>query len=131
MLAALVLLASPLAGVAADTPEEVYAKFHAATMAGDVDGMKKYGTAEKGADLSSPPSPMQQMLLSFMRNLLPKSYSIDRKTVGADGNRTTLEVSAMQQPSGKAPEKVTGRVTLVKEQGEWRVDTEQWGDARK
>jgi hypothetical protein len=121
LVAALVLLASAFVR-AADEPEQVYAKLHAAVLAGNVDEMKKQLAAEKAAQLGSPPTATEQMMLNFMRSILPKSYRVQRKTV--DGDRATL-VLAGEQPgqSARAP----GKVTLVRERGEWKVDSEHWG----
>jgi hypothetical protein len=68
------------------------------------------------------------MMLGMMKAMMPKTYAIESKSLDASGNRATLQLSTMQQPApGKPAQKALGKVTLMKENGEWKVEHEEWG----
>jgi len=121
MRALLVALLIALPAHAEESPEAVYAKFHKAGLAASFQEMRKWGTAAKGAEIAAMPAAMQQSMLNFLAAILPKAYTVDRRTV--DDVQATLHVSA-KQDSGP----VYGVITLLKEDGEWKVDEAKWGE---
>lgn len=130
--AAILIVAMPLIASAADEPEAIYAKFHRAGLAANFDEMLKYGTAQKGVEDTSMPVEMRQAMLNFLAQMLPKSYSVASKTIDPNGNHATLRVTAMQsQHPGDIPETVNGTITLIKENGDWKVDEAKWGEPSK
>src|SRR3989338_6641318 len=114
------VLAFPVAASAADKPEAIYAKFHSAGLTANFDEMLKYGTAQP--DLISMPAAERQAMLDFLAQMLPKTYTVMRKMVDPDGNHATLHLDA----SG-----VVGTITLVKENGMWKVGNADWGGSPK
>src|SRR5688572_11489131 len=112
LLAVFLFCASALA---AEEPEAVYAKFHKAGLEANFEEMRKWGSAAGAAELAAMPAAQRQAALKFLAGMLPKSYSIDSKSVEA--SRATLRVSAKQQQGT-----VYGVVTLLKEGGEWKVE---------
>lgn len=100
----------------ADEPEAVYAKFHRAGLTANFDEMIKYGTAQP--DLVSMPASERQAMLDFLAKLLPKIYTVIRKTIDPDGKHATLHLDA----SGAA-----GTITMIKENGIWKVGNADWG----
>jgi hypothetical protein len=121
MRALLLALLIALPAHAEGSPEAVYAKFHQAGLAANFPEMRKWGTAAKGAEIAAMPAAMQQSLLGFLAAVLPKTYTVDSRT--ADDVQATLNVSAKQE-SGP----VYGVVTLIRENGEWKVDEAKWGE---
>jgi hypothetical protein len=119
LLACCLLAAAPLAAWAADEPDAVYAKFHAAVLAADFGEMRKHGTAKKGEEIASLPAVAREAALGLMARMLPKYYKVDRRTIEADGSRATLHLSA-----GRA----YGTVLLLKEGGDWKVDEARWAE---
>lgn len=113
------LIAAP--AIAAEEPEAVYAKFHQAGLNANLEEMRKWGTAAKGAEIASMPAALNQMMLKMLAAMLPKSYAVDRKSV--DKDRATLKLSAKQNGGT-----VHGVVTLLREGGEWKVDEAKWGE---
>lgn len=105
---------------AADEIEAVYAKFHRAGLTANFDEMLKYGTAQP--DLATMPAAEKQAMLGFLAQILPKTYTVTRKTIDSDGNHATLHLDA----SG-----VAGTVTLVKENGVWKVGNADWGGSSR
>ena len=118
LLAAFLFCASALA---AEEPEAVYAKFHKAGVEANFDEMRKWGSAAGAAEIAAMPAAQREEALKFLAGLLPKTYTIDSKSVSA--SRATLRVSS-KQPQGT----VYGVVTLLKEGGEWKVEEEKWGE---
>lgn len=127
--AAFATLVSALVAASPDTPEQVYAKLHAAELAGDFEGMKKYLAAENVQFLNAAQKDPEQMeMVELMRRMLPPTYVVERATIDRDGNKATLELTGMRQShAGKAPAKVAGKIALVRERGEWKIDSEDWG----
>ena len=113
-------LAPSATASAADEPEAIYAKFHSAGLTANFDEMLKYGTAQP--DLISMPAAERQAMLDFLAQMLPKTYTVMRKMVDPDGNHATLHLDA----SG-----VVGTITLVKENGMWKVGNADWGGSPK
>jgi hypothetical protein len=107
--------------MAAEEPEAVYAKFHQAGLTANLAEMRKYGTAAKGAEIASMPAELNQMMLKMLAAMLPKTYTVDRKSV--DKDRATLNLSAKQDGGT-----VYGVITLLREGGEWKVDEAKWGE---
>jgi len=121
MRALLLALLIALPAHAEDSPEAVYAKFHQAGLAGNFQEMRRWGTAAKGAEIAAMPAALQQSMMSLLAAILPQAYTVDGRTV--DEVQATLNVSAKQQ-SGL----VYGLITLLKENGEWKVDEAKWGE---
>jgi hypothetical protein len=114
---ALGIIAAP--AHAQQPPETVYASFHRAGLAGDYDGMLKYGSAAQASDL---PPAERKRLLKILARLLPTKYSVVEKTVDEGGKRAVLRLRGAQ------PQALLGTITLVKEKGEWKVDEANWAE---
>jgi hypothetical protein len=114
---ALGIVAAP--ALAQNQPESVYASFHRAGLAGDYDGMLKYGSAAHANDL---PAAERKRLLRVLARVLPPKYAVVEKTVDEGGKRAVLRLR------GTPPQAVLGTITLVKEKGEWKVDEANWAE---
>ena len=114
---ALGILALP--ALAQNQPESVYASFHRAGLAGDYDGMLKYGSAAQANDV---PAAERKRLLRVLARLLPRNYSVVEETVDEGGKHAVLRLR------GTPPQAVLGTITFVKENGEWKVDEANWSE---
>jgi len=121
MRAFLIALLFVFPALAEEAPEAVYAKFHKAGVEANFPEMRKWGTAVKGDEIAAMPPEMQQSMLKLLAAVLPKAYTVDSKTV--DAAQAILNVSAKQ--GGNT---VYGVITLLKEDGEWKVDEAKWGE---
>jgi hypothetical protein len=115
--ASLGMLVSGAAG-AAEGPEAVYAKLHRATLAGNVEEVLSYSSAQKRAELASMPGKEDAVHMAAMS--LPKSYSITSRKVS--GAKAHLKAQGVIESDGPA----RGEVELVREKGEWKVDEWSW-----
>ena len=131
-LAAAALIALAQGAPAQEPPEAVYAKFHRALAAGNLDEMLKYAPAARRAELAGMPAAQKQATVEFMARLAPKNHAITGKQVSPDGNRATLRATGTGTAllSGK-PETQYGTIAMLKEGGEWKVDQTSWDNNPK
>jgi hypothetical protein len=123
---AILLALLPCAAPAAEEPEAVYAKFHRAAMAGDLDEMLKYGPAQRRAEMQGLSDAHREAALKMVQLMMPRAFKLERKTVNPNG-RATLIVSGPTDDVVRGKETVYGIVKLVMENGEWKVDDASWG----
>ena len=119
MVLALGIIATP--ALAQDPPEAVYAKLHRAGVAADYDGMRKYESAAKANQMDPIPAGERQQIVQALARLLPRSYAVVEKTVEEGATRAVLRLRGTQPA-------VSGTITLVREEGEWKVDDANWGE---
>ena len=115
---------APLAP-AADEPEAVYAKFHRAAMAGDLEEMFRYGLERRRVDVKGMPASSKEAALKLARSMVPAGYTLQRKTV-QDNGRATLVVTGGWAAEGQPPQTVYATVRLLLENGEWKLDEARW-----
>jgi len=119
----------PLAALAAEEPEAVYAKFHRATMAGELDEMLKYGPAQRRAEMRGLSEAHREAALKMAQFMMPRAFTLERKTVHAKG-RATLIVSGAGDAGRQKLETIYGVVTMLMENGEWKVDESSWSNEK-
>jgi hypothetical protein len=119
----------PLAALAADEPEAVYAKYHRATMAGDLDEMLKHGPAKRRAEIQGMSASSREAALKMAQYLMPRAFTLQRKTVQSNG-RATLIVSGPWEGGRQRLETMYGIVRMVTENGEWKVDETAWSSEK-
>jgi len=131
-LAAAALFALAQGAPAQEPPEAVYAKFHRALAAGNLDEMLKYAPAARRAELAGMPAAQKQATVEFMARLAPKNHAITGKQVSPDGNRATLRATGTGTALlNSKPETQYGTIAMVKEGGEWKVDQTSWDNNPK
>ena len=120
---------TPLAAWAADEPEAVYAKFHRAAMAGDLDDMLKFGPAKRRAEMQGMSAAHREAALKMAQFMMPRAFALERKTVHSNG-RATLVVSGPGDSGGGRLETIYGTVRMVAEGGDWKVDEASWSNEK-
>lgn len=123
LLAAALILSIPPVAFAADEPEAVYEKFHAAGLAADFAAQVRYGSKARGEEMAGTPEPMRQMMLQMIAGMLPKRYRVLDKAIADGGNRATLRLA---EGEAGATGGRTGAIVLLKEGGEWKVEEASW-----
>jgi hypothetical protein len=101
---------------AADRPEAVYAKMHAAAVARNLDEMRLYAAEARRAELALPD--------------VPKAYRLTGKAMRKDGNALELRASGTADSVGLGYTQMFGVVDLIRENGEWKVDRLSWSTER-
>ena len=126
-LSAALFLGLPCTAAAQEDPETVYGKFHRALHAGNMDELRKYGTAEGMKELDSIPADQRAGVLELIRKLVPPTYTVTSKEPSPDGNRLTIRATAMGNSLfGEKPEPVNGTIQMVKMGGAWKVKETSW-----
>ncbi len=129
ILVLLAALALSLPLFAADEPEAVYAKYHRAIASRDVEAMMRYTTDEHRAEIGalSPAERIESM--KMIGSIMPASYKVIAKSVYPESNIARVYVSGMAKSAvqGK-PGTLYGVVRLVRQHGEWKVESVQWSN---
>ncbi len=101
---------------AADEPEAVYAKVHAAALARDLEAMRAY-LAEAGRETLALPA-------------VPKTYRLTGKAARKDGEAVELRAAGTADSVGLGYTQIFGVIGLVKEKGQWKVERLSWSTER-
>jgi hypothetical protein len=109
----------------AEEPEAVYAKYHRAAMAGDLDEMLLYGLGQRRAEMQGAPAARREAVLKMARNMMPRAFKLERKTLEGT-NRATLVVSGPWEGDEDKMQKIYGVVNMILEGGTWKVDDASW-----
>ena len=126
VIALLVLLPClALPALAADSPQEVYAKFHRAAVMGELEEMLKLSPAKRRAEGKTMSAGSKAAAIKMAQHLLPRGYQLLRTTVQVDG-RAILLVSGPWFGEGEKPLTMYGVVRLLLEDGEWKFDESHW-----
>ena len=125
-LAAALFLVLGVAAHAADAPEAVYARYHRAAMAGDLDEMLKYWPAARRAELQGASGASREAALKMAQLMVPRAFKLERKSLGRDGRSALLIVSGPWEGGRGRLDTTYGTVRLVMEAGEWKVADAAW-----
>jgi hypothetical protein len=128
LLAAIIFMLLPFTTFAADEPEAVYAKFHRAVMAGDLAEMLKYGPAQRRAEIEGMSASSKEAALKMAQFMMPRAFTLQRKTVQANGRAATLIVSGPWADVDQKLDTMYGTVRMLQENGEWKVDETSWSN---
>ncbi len=115
-LALVALLLPSIAAGAADEPDAVYAKMHAAALARDLEAVRSYTAEAQRATVVVPD--------------VPRTYRLTGKAVRKDGNAVELRAVGTADSVGLGYTQLFGVVGLVKEGGEWKVERLVWSTDR-
>jgi hypothetical protein len=115
-LALVALLLASLTASAADGPDAVYARMHAAALARDLDTVRSCTAEAERATLVIPE--------------LPKTYRLTGKAVRKDGNAVELRAVGTADSVGLGYTQIFGVVRLVREGEAWKVERLLWSTDR-
>jgi hypothetical protein len=114
-----------------EAPEAVNGKFHRAIAAGDLDEMVRYAPEARRAEMQGMSAAQKDAAVKMMQMMLPRAFTLLDKRVAPDGKTARLVVSGQAQSLlGGRPETTYGRVAMVTEKGEWKVDEVSWSNER-
>ncbi|HEY2093400.1 MAG TPA: hypothetical protein VGJ81_16095 [Thermoanaerobaculia bacterium] len=97
-------------------PGKAYEAYRKVLLAGNVAGLKKAVSKDRAADMSDPDFPK---MLPLVQAMTPKTVKITAGSV--DGDTAVLLTEAKEKD-----ETSTGKITLVKEAGGWKIAKEEW-----
>jgi hypothetical protein len=127
-LCALALFA-PRAAFAAEEPEAVYAKFHRAVAARNLEEMLRYGPRARRDELASMSAAQKDATLKMAASMMPRAFTLRSKLVNPGGRSARLVLSGTGENllDGR-PETLYGEIAMVMEGGEWKVDESSWSN---
>lgn len=97
-------------------PGKAYEAYRKALLAGNIAGIKKTVAKDRAAEMNDPDFPK---MLPLVQAMTPKTVKITAGSI--DGETAIL----LTEGTDKG-EKSTGKVTLVKEAGAWKIANEEW-----
>lgn len=110
-----------IASVAAATitPSDVYLQYRAALVdAKDISAVAPLMTKSVNEDINHTPEKDKPMMFGILKSFSPKTVQILSEKI--DGEKAVLTVS------GDPKEKETGTVSLLRENGLWKIEKESW-----
>jgi WD40 repeat protein len=113
------LLVLALAGCGSGGTEsvrEAYDSYRTALAAQDIESLKTMVVAKKAKELDSPQA---KVFLEVILAMMPEAPVVQSIEVDGDAATITLDATSNGQM-------MTGEVTLIKEDGAWKVDEEDW-----
>lgn len=121
LMLAMVSCLAPLAASAAPSdPLEFYREFQSVlAKAKSLDPLLPYYTKELSTGLAKMPKEMQA---NYLRMNARKLTDLKVTKQAVDANRAVFEMTAMTEDGRPT----SGKVTLVKERGAWKVDDDAW-----
>ena len=111
---------------AENPPEEVYQKYIAAIKSKNLDELNKYLTMQQRDKLNAETPEDRQKMIELIAALMPKSIRVVEQAVSPDDKTVTLKLVGIGGISGN--DEVSGTVSLVKEESEWKIDREEWSN---
>lgn len=125
LLLALAICLLPLAAFAAEEPEGVFAKYHRAALAGDLDGILEHSLARQRAEIKAVAPEHREMALAMVKAMMPRIFTVERKMLEPD-KRATLIVSGPWDGGPNGRVQVYGTVRMLMEDGAWKVIGAGW-----
>ena len=124
------MLLLPAAAIAAEEPEAVYAKFHRAIAAGDLEEMLRYAPDETKAEMAAMSAAQKAASVKMIAALMPRTYVLKDKSVNPDGQGARLVLSgAGPVMLGDKPETLYGTIKMVMQRGDWKVRESNWSNS--
>jgi hypothetical protein len=109
-----------------DSPEAVYQKYSAAIQTKNLDELNKYLSSQRREELNEEIPEDRQKMIELVAAFMPKSTRIVEQQISPDDKKATLKLVGIGGISGK--DKVFGKVTMVKENSEWKISSEKWSN---
>jgi len=128
ILAFLLCALLPLASLAADEPEAVYAQFHRAMASGNLEEMLRFSPAARRTEMAKLSAAQKDAALKMMSAQMPRAFLLRDKTVSEDGKAARLVVAGPGAPpvDGGQGQMLYGTARMMLEKGEWKVSEVNW-----
>jgi len=125
----LFLLFVPVAGPAfADplSPKATFEKYRAALLqAGKIEDLQSMFSKKVNEEINNTPAEVRPAMFDLVKTMEPHSVEVLSEEV--TGDNATLALSGKTEPAdSKFKEHTSGKVTLVKEDGVWKIVKESW-----
>ena len=119
----------PCPAMAAEEPEAVYAKFHRAVAARNLEEMLRYGPRARRDELATMSAAQKDAMLKMASSMMPRAFTLRNKVVSPGGRTARLVLSGTgENRAGGRPQTLYGEIAMVMEGGEWRVNESSWSN---
>ena len=108
----------------ANTPKAAYDRYMKAVKAGNKAQILNSVTKERKAEFEKFSKSEQDQTIKMIQAFSPKTYKVVKENI--QGNRATLTVSGTVQGFTGGTESASGTVTMLKEDGAWKIQQEDW-----
>ncbi len=109
------------------TPKETYNKYHAAMLAANkIEDVQQYLCKRVNKEINDTPGMMRPMMFGFLKAVMTGPVKIESEKVDGDSATLNLLPDYSKAPKADPNETGTGTVTLIKEDGSWKIDKEKW-----
>jgi hypothetical protein len=116
---------SGLQAAAQETPEQVYGKVRKTIQAKDFEGLLKLASKNARAKMLESSTEERNQILSFLADSLPSGLKVTKKNIGDKEALLYVEGMGISVLTGKS-EKIYGLVYFLKEEQNWKFDSEVW-----
>jgi hypothetical protein len=124
-----VSVSASLPAFAMDSPETVYQKYSAALKSKNLDELNKYLSKHQKDKLDAETPEDRLKIIELVAAFMPKSIRVVEQSISPDDETATLRLVGIGGISGK--EEVSGKVTMVKEDSEWKIEREEWSSNKQ
>lgn len=109
------------------SPTETYMQYHnTLSTATTVDAVQPFMCKKVIKDIDETPADMKSKMFGLIKELTPKSVKVTSEKIEGDEATLSLEDTSAQSTPKGMNEKTDGAVTLVREDGSWKIDKESW-----
>jgi len=123
-LLAFLLCLLPLAASAQSDPLSAYQAYHQAAVMGNLEMAGSYASLALRPKMFARSPQERADLVNKMRNMMPATFSITRRTLSPDRKTATFSLAGrVERP---LPQATTGEVRVIQELGKWKVDSVSW-----
>jgi hypothetical protein len=126
--AAAAVLLVPCLAPAAEEPEAVYAKFHRAVAARNLEEMLRYGPQARRDELATMSAAQKDAMLKMVSSMMPRAFTVRSKVVNPGGRTARLVLSGVGENPVGGRQTLYGEIAMVMEGGEWKVDESSWSN---
>ncbi len=116
---------SALPAPAADEPEVVYARFHRALAANNLEDMLRNAPEARRAEMARMSQAQKDASMKMISSMMPRAFLLRDKTVSADGKAARLVVSGPGE-AADGGQTMYGTARMLVEKGEWKVSEVNW-----
>lgn len=106
------------------SPSQAYQRYQAAMKKGDAEAV--FGLTSRIFDTQAPAKEEIQKMLPDLQKIMPAAFSVSDEQIEDDKALLTTKGRQIQLDT-KTEKEVNGKVSMVKENGAWKVKQEKWG----
>jgi hypothetical protein len=126
-LALMAALLLPLPALAAEEPEAVFARYHRALVAGNLDEVLLNAAEQLRSEIKGLSPEQRHAAVKMLAAQAPPGFTLRGKKIEPGNEEARLMVSGdKQMPGTRGSETVYGSIRMLRQRGEWRVAASEW-----